>query len=79
MKNSEIAGKVLDMMEKQKFSGWYQKDFDAFIRGEEDAKLKEELLNELDEMLGFSSDQQLLNRTQRRHERYERDCARKQR
>ncbi len=43
----QIAVKILDALEKERFSQWYQKEFESYISGDPEAKLKDEILEDI--------------------------------
>ena len=42
---------VLNMLNRQKFADWYEKDFADYIEGAEGAKSKADILDDLSKML----------------------------
>ena len=49
----ELANKIETMISKQTFFDWYNKDYEEFIEGMEDAKSKKKILEDILSMLNI--------------------------
>ena len=44
---AKVAGEVLSGLERQAFADWYETDFIDYVEGAEDARSKEEILEDI--------------------------------
>lgn len=49
-KTTTIENKILNVLEMERFHQWYETDFVNYIGGIENAKSKEDILNDIKEM-----------------------------
>lgn len=49
----DVVNEVETMLSKQPFYDWYNTDYEKFISGDEDAKSKEEILEDIKKLLNL--------------------------
>lgn len=52
MNKKQLAKMFLNILEKQTFESWYERDFQDYITGEENAPSENQILKELEDQIG---------------------------